>query len=89
MFVFFPCVWLPFSKRRNGSNLKGYFAWSFMDSFELFGGYESRFGLYYISFDDPELRRRPKLSAHWYSHFLKRKNITLDGIVLSPSRDYI
>ncbi|XP_024031929.1 beta-glucosidase 3 isoform X2 [Morus notabilis] len=74
---------------RNGSNLKGYFAWSFMDSFELFDGYEARFGFYYINFDDPELKRRRKLSAHWYSHFLKRENITLDGIVLSPSRDYI
>ncbi|XP_024024270.1 beta-glucosidase 11 isoform X2 [Morus notabilis] len=74
---------------RDGTNVKGYFVWSFMDSFELMDGYESRFGLYYVDFDDSELKRLPKLSAHWYSHFLKRNNITLDSIVLSPSRDYI
>ncbi|EXC04465.1 Beta-glucosidase 11 [Morus notabilis] len=63
---------------RNGSNVKGYFTWSFLDCFELIDGYESSYGLYYVDFDDPELRRQPKLSAYWYSHFLKRKGITMD-----------
>lgn len=77
-----------FDSIRNGTNVKGYFAWSFLDSFELLDGYESSFGLYYINLEDPELRRQPKLSAHWYSQFLKGKSITLDGIdVQSPSRD--
>ncbi|KAK9139344.1 hypothetical protein Scep_009025 [Stephania cephalantha] len=56
---------------RNGSNTKGYFTWSFMDLFELFGGYESSYGLYYVDLDNPNLTRYPKLSAHWYSSFLK------------------
>ncbi|MCL7028616.1 hypothetical protein MKW94_021777 [Papaver nudicaule] len=57
---------------RNGSNTKGYFTWSFLDSFELLDGYTSNFGLYYIDMvNDPELKRYPKLSAHWYSNFLK------------------
>ncbi|KAI3962635.1 hypothetical protein MKW92_041815 [Papaver armeniacum] len=57
---------------RNGSNTKGYFTWSFMDSFEFFGGYTSNFGLYYVDLvNDPDLKRYPKLSAHWYSSFLK------------------
>ncbi|EFH65682.1 predicted protein [Arabidopsis lyrata subsp. lyrata] len=55
---------------RNGSNVKGYFQWSFMDVFELFGGYEKSFGLFYVDFKDPYLKRSPKLSAHWYSSFL-------------------
>ncbi|GMN62819.1 hypothetical protein TIFTF001_031899 [Ficus carica] len=77
-----------FDSIRNGTNVEGYFAWSFLDSFELLDGYESSFGLYYIDLEDPELRRKPKLSAHWYSQFLKRKSVTLDGIdVQSPSRD--
>lgn len=58
---------------RNGSNTKGYFTWSFMDVFELFGGYGFSSGLYYVDFDDTERRRYPKLSAHWYSNFLKRR----------------
>ncbi|BBH05453.1 beta glucosidase 11 [Prunus dulcis] len=74
---------------RNGSNARGYFIWSFMDSLELLSGYESSFGLYYIDLDDPDLKRQPKLSAHWYSHFLKSKNLTsLDGFLESLSHGY-
>ncbi|KAI3942363.1 hypothetical protein MKW92_034471 [Papaver armeniacum] len=57
---------------RNGSNTKGYFTWCFIDSFELLDGYTSNFGLYYVDLvNDPDLKRYPKLSAHWYSNFLK------------------
>lgn len=44
-----------------------------MDAFELLLGYESSYGLYYVDMNDPSLRRIPKLSAEWYSNFLKRK----------------
>ncbi|KAL7584400.1 hypothetical protein Lser_V15G42401 [Lactuca serriola] len=64
---------------RNGSNTKGYFVWSFLDLFELSGGYTSGYGLYYVDMDDMELTRYPKLSAHWYANFLKGKNIS--GII--------
>ncbi|KAH7676642.1 Beta-glucosidase protein [Dioscorea alata] len=60
---------------RNGVNVKGYFVWSFIDVFELLDGYRTRFGLYFVDFDDKELKRIPKLSAHWYANFLKGKNI--------------
>ncbi|MCD7459105.1 hypothetical protein HAX54_040105 [Datura stramonium] len=59
---------------RNGSNVKGYFTWSFLDCFELMDAYGSAFGLYYVDLDDKKLTRYPKLSAHWYSSFLKGKN---------------
>lgn len=59
---------------RNGSDMRGYFTWSFLDVFELLDGYDSGFGLYYVDLDDPELKRYPKLSAHWYSHLLKGGN---------------
>ncbi|CAL0324706.1 unnamed protein product [Lupinus luteus] len=55
---------------RNGINLRGYFVWSFLDVFEVMGGYESSFGLHYVDMNDPTLRRQPKLSAVWYSNFL-------------------
>ncbi|KAK8466452.1 hypothetical protein PHAVU_008G097000 [Phaseolus vulgaris] len=58
---------------RSGLNVKGYFVWSFIDTFEIEGGYELSFGLYYIDMNDPNLRRQPKLSAEWYSNFLKGK----------------
>ncbi|KAL8167761.1 hypothetical protein V2J09_009260 [Rumex salicifolius] len=66
---------------RSGSNARGYFTWSFLDVFELFSGYESAFGLYYVDLDDPNLTRYPKSSQHWYSGFLKGKNISKDEIV--------
>ncbi|XP_058761949.1 beta-glucosidase 11-like [Vicia villosa] len=58
---------------RSGSNIKGYFVWSFMDVFEILTGYEVSLGLYYIDLKDPNLKRQPKLSAKWYSSFLKNK----------------
>ncbi|KFK21927.1 hypothetical protein AALP_AAs61286U000100, partial [Arabis alpina] len=64
---------------RNGSNTRGYFVWSFMDLFELLRGYETCFGLYYVNFSDPYLKRSPKLSAQWYSAFLKGNNTTFLG----------
>ncbi|KAF5204243.1 Beta-glucosidase [Thalictrum thalictroides] len=65
---------------RNGSDMRGYFTWSFLDLFELTGGEKFSFGLYYVNFSDPDLKRHPKLSAHWYSGFLKGGNISSDGI---------
>ncbi|CAN6692277.1 unnamed protein product [Malus baccata var. baccata] len=74
---------------RNGSNSRGYLTWSFLDSLELLDGYESSYGLYYVDLEDPDLKRQPKLSAHWYSHFLKRKNvINFDEVLTSISNGY-
>jgi len=42
-----------------------------MDLYELVKGYEFSFGLYSVNFSDPHRTRSPKLSAHWYSAFLK------------------
>ncbi|KFK37528.1 hypothetical protein AALP_AA4G268700 [Arabis alpina] len=64
---------------RNGSNTRGYFVWSFMDLYELLIGFEASFGMYYVNFSDPNLKRSPKLSAHWYSAFLKGNNNTFLG----------
>lgn len=74
--------------QRNGSNTRGYFVWSFLDLFEIIGGYQFGYGIYYVDLDDPELRRYPKLSAHWYSHFLKGGKVGLDSVI-KPRNDFI
>ncbi|KAF5455247.1 hypothetical protein F2P56_024846 [Juglans regia] len=80
---------------RNGSNTRGYFAWAFMDVFELLDGFGSSYGLYYVDLDDPDLRRYPKQSAKWYSQFLKGESISLDGVIeleknlSTPSHAYL
>ncbi len=48
----------------DGVDLKGYFAWSFMDNFEWASGYHKRFGVHYVDFDT--LERIPKSSAKWF-----------------------
>jgi len=55
-----------------GVNLKGYFAWSFMDNFEWASGYEKRFGLHYVDFET--LERTPKQSAHWLRKAIKHQS---------------
>uniref|UniRef100_J3L561 4-hydroxy-7-methoxy-3-oxo-3,4-dihydro-2H-1,4-benzoxazin-2-yl glucosidebeta-D-glucosidase n=1 Tax=Oryza brachyantha TaxID=4533 RepID=J3L561_ORYBR len=58
---------------RNGVNVRGYFAWSFVDLFELLSGYQTRYGLYRVDFDDDAPPRRARRSARWYSGFLRSK----------------
>ncbi len=48
-----------------GTDLRGYFVWSFLDNFEWGLGYRPRFGLVYVDFETQE--RIPKASARWYS----------------------
>uniref|UniRef100_A0A0D6QWA0 Beta-glucosidase n=1 Tax=Araucaria cunninghamii TaxID=56994 RepID=A0A0D6QWA0_ARACU len=58
---------------RNGSNTWGYFVWTLVDSFELFSGYQTRFGLCYVDFKDRNRKRYTTGSAEWYTQFLKGK----------------
>ncbi|GJM88380.1 hypothetical protein PR202_ga04437 [Eleusine coracana subsp. coracana] len=56
---------------RNGANVKGYSVWSFIDLYEMFGGYKAHFGLVQVDFRDKRRQRQPRLSAYWFSDFLK------------------
>ena len=47
-----------------GVDLRGYYAWSFLDNFEWAEGYSKRFGIVFVDYRTQE--RIPKLSAHWY-----------------------
>ncbi|XP_072971813.1 beta-glucosidase 31-like isoform X2 [Typha angustifolia] len=56
---------------KNGSNVQGYFVWSFIDTFEFEFGYTSRFGLVGVDFNDTNRTRYRRYSGDWYSDFLK------------------
>ncbi|KAF7031279.1 hypothetical protein CFC21_042629 [Triticum aestivum] len=56
---------------RNGADVRGYFAWAFMDMFELLSGYQSRYGLYRVDFADERRPRQARHLARWYAGFLK------------------
>lgn len=54
-----------------GVNVKGFFAWSFLDNFEWSSGYTLRFGLNYVDYNSG-LKRYPKQSALWFKKFLQK-----------------
>ncbi|GJN03257.1 hypothetical protein PR202_ga20682 [Eleusine coracana subsp. coracana] len=66
----------------NGSDVHGYFVWSFMDVFEVLFAYRFRFGLYGVDFSSKERTRYARHSARWYTGFLHGGKL---GPAMSPS----
>ncbi|CAM6097797.1 unnamed protein product [Calypogeia fissa] len=56
---------------RDGADVRAYFAWSLLDSYEWIPGYSKRFGLIHVDRND-DLKRYPKDSALWFKQFLHR-----------------
>ncbi len=56
-----------------GVNLKGYFYWAFMDTWEVKNGFRVPMGLVGINFDTQE--RRPRDSFYYYQNILKNNMI--------------
>jgi beta-glucosidase len=66
-----------------GVDLRGYFAWTFLDNFEWAWGYDMRFGLVHVDF--PTQRRVLKDSALWYADSARRNMpvpVTPEGAAL-------
>jgi beta-glucosidase len=54
----------------DGVDVRGYYAWSFLDNFEWAEGYSKRFGLVWVDYGTQQ--RIPKLSARWYAETIGR-----------------
>lgn len=56
--------------KKEGVNVKGFFAWTLMDNFEWAFGYTARFGLIHVDFKTQ--LRTIKSSGYWFRDWLKR-----------------
>lgn len=60
---------------KDGCNVKGYIAWSLMDSYEWKAGYTEKFGLYHVDFSSANKTRTPKMSAKVFSKIAQTNRI--------------
>jgi beta-glucosidase len=58
--------------KKEGVNIKGFFAWTLMDNFEWAAGYDARFGLIHVDFQTQ--LRTIKSSGYWFRDFLENKH---------------
>lgn len=56
--------------KKEGVDIRGYFAWSFMDNFEWAEGYRPRFGLVHVDYETQ--KRTIKDSGLWFKDFLAK-----------------
>ena len=52
-----------------GIDVRGYYVWSTMDLYSWVNGYQKRYGLVYVDFDNHQ-KRYPKKSYYWYRDFI-------------------
>ncbi|XP_034249179.1 myrosinase 1-like [Thrips palmi] len=65
-------------------NVIGYTTWSLMDNYEWFYGYEHKFGLYHVDFNDPDRPRIPKMSAKFYQKLISTRKVPKEGDIIFP-----
>ena len=59
-----------FKAMEDGCNVCGYYAWSTMDLYSWVNGYEKRYGLVRVDFDDHN-KRYPKKSYYWFKQLIE------------------
>ncbi|XP_055701294.1 myrosinase 1 [Phlebotomus papatasi] len=62
----------------DGCNVKGYIAWSLMDSYEWKAGFTEKFGLYHVDFKHPNRTRVQKTSAKVFAKIISTNKIDWD-----------
>jgi beta-glucosidase len=60
-----------------GADVRGYFVWSLLDSFEWGAGYTNPFGIVHVDFETQ--KRTPKSSARWYANFIEQARRTQEN----------
>ncbi|HEX5855677.1 MAG TPA: family 1 glycosylhydrolase, partial [Thermoanaerobaculia bacterium] len=60
-----------------GVDVRGYFAWSFLDNFEWSYGFSKRFGIVHVDFATQ--RRTPKASARFFADVIRSAGAALAG----------
>ena len=55
-----------------GCDVRGYFVWSTMDLYSWINGYQKRYGLVYVDYEN-NLKRIPKDSYFWYQKYIKER----------------
>lgn len=61
-----------------GVDVRGFFVWSMLDAMSWTGGYDKRYGLFYV---DESGRRYPKKSAFWFRDLSARRiMLTVDAL---------
>ncbi|CAO1413688.1 unnamed protein product [Diamesa serratosioi] len=72
---------------KDGCNVKGYIAWSLMDSYEWKAGFTEKFGLFSVDFAHPNKTRTAKMSALVYKHIVENHEIDTEYRPNMKSRD--
>ncbi|OQR88832.1 glycoside hydrolase, partial [Thraustotheca clavata] len=57
-------------------DVRGYYAWSFIDNYEWAFGYAKRFGLHWVNYETME--RMPKASAKWFGKVIRSNTLPLE-----------
>ena len=66
----------------DGADVRGYFAWSFLDNFEWGFGFTKRFGLVHVNYATQ--RRTVKDSGHWYARAAAENRFPLADATTAP-----
>ncbi|XP_050428925.1 lactase/phlorizin hydrolase-like [Adelges cooleyi] len=64
---------------KNNINIFGYCVWSFMDSFEWGSGYEPKYGIYEVDFNDEKRTRTKKPFFGYFKKLFQTKKLTIKG----------